>query len=305
MKLIKDKEFFKVTKDELKTVKGIENTKKALKLGKIDKGLFALVCIFFVLTVAINTINALVAKDMLEIFTTGEFEKFTYFAFIFLGINTLNYLVMYGQEYFYDKFKKTVTLDIKVNIYNRINSLKASCFTNNQTSTFSRRLYDSNEVVQTFDIIFNTIQNLTISLAYCIVLLISNPILFAVCAVFYLIKAIIYKFIIPKYNLIRKRNRKTADETHNIVLESIRGANDIKSLNLSNAITDNFKEKTDTFNSQSLSIGVWWRNRLLPTNYLAFSINTFFFMLLVAYFVSNNFYAASSILFFYMWPLYI
>ncbi len=305
MKLIRDKEFFKVSKADLKSVKGIENTKKAIKLASFDKKLFTIVCMFFVLTVAINTINALVAKQMLEIFTTGEFEKFTIFAFIFLGINTIIYLLNYGQEYFYHKFKMQITLDMKVNVYKRINSLQACCFTNNQTSTFTRRLFDSNEIVQTFDIIFNTIQNLTTAFAYCIVLVTSSPILFAACAFFYLIKTIIYKFIIPKHNLIRKKNRKTGDEVHNVVLETVRGANDIKSLNISDEICSTYVEKTEKFNSQSLSIGVWWRNRLLPTNYFAFSINTFVFMMLVAYFVTHNVYAASSILFFYSYRGYI
>ena len=48
MKLIKDKEFFKVTKEETKLVKGIKNTKSALRLAQIDKPLFALIIFFFI-----------------------------------------------------------------------------------------------------------------------------------------------------------------------------------------------------------------------------------------------------------------
>jgi len=305
MKLIKDKEFFKVTKDELKNVKGIENTKKALKLIKLNKGLFCLVCLFFVFTVAINTINALVAQQMLQIFTTGEFEKFTYFAFVFLVFNLLTYLIGYGQEYFYDKFKKQLTFDLKINIYNRINTLTAGCFLNNQTSTFTRRLYDSNEVSFAFDIVFNTIQSLTISLAYCIILATSNPLLFVVCALFYLIKDIAMRYVVPRHNVIRKKIRKTADEANNVLLESIRGANDIKSLNLANNVKDKFEEKIDLQNSQALSSALWYRNRMTPANILAFPINAFVFMLLVSFVVTNNIYEGSTILFFYSYRSYI
>ena len=299
MKLIKDKEFYKVSKEELNDVKGIKNTMKALKLSTINKPLFVLIIFLFIVNVALSALNALVAKEMLAIFTSHEFEKFTYFAFICLGLNVLFYLVDYAQAYYYDKFKKEITLNLKAKTFERINSLKASCFSANQTSTFSRRLNDANDIVNTFNIIFNTIQNIVISLAYCIVLAISSPVLFAICAVFYLIKSVIYKFIIPKHNVLRRRNRKTQDEAHNVALESIRGANDIKSLNLTTNMQESYYEKTNEFFSRNMSLGVWWRNRLMPTNFFAFALNSFVFMLLVAYFATNNIYSAGTILFFW------
>lgn len=299
MKLIKDKELFKVSKEETKLVKGIKNTRAALKLAQIDKPLFSLIIFFFIVSVAGSVINALLSKEVLSVFTNGNYEKLFTYAFIILGLWALIYINDYAQGYYYQLLKNKMTLSIKIKLYDRINEMKASCFTNNQTSTFTQRLGESTNIVGTFDIIFNTIQSIANSLAYCIVLLIYSPILFSISATFYLVKSILYKFVIPKHNVIRRRTRKVTDEAKNIAMETIRGANDIKSLNMAHTLQESYVEKNDKYYSQLLSIGVWWRNRIMPVNYFSYEINFFVFMLLVIYFGINQTIESAILLYFW------
>lgn len=305
MKIIKDKEFYKVTKEELKSVKGIKNTKQALKLATINKPLFSAICIIFVLNIALSVFNALVGRAVLNIFSTHEFNLFTKYAFIILGINLMTYILSYLQSYCFEKFKKEIMLNLKTNTFRRITNLQANCFLNNQTSAFTRRLSDANEIANAFEIIFNTIENIATSLAYSIVLAITSPLLFIICASFYIVKTLIYKYLIPRYNIFRKRNKKIADEANNIAMESIRGASDIKSLNLSSSLVDSYSKKVDENFSTSLSINLWWRNRLMPTNFFAFSVNTCVLMLMIAYFFKHEIYSAGTILFFWSYRGYI
>lgn len=299
MKYIKDKNFYKVSKNEVKSVKGLVNTRKALKIADFNKPLFAGIIVFFVLSLVVSIFTALFTKEILSIFTTHQFEKLYTYAFIFLGLYACSYTIDYCQSRCYDCFKRKFIIDLKSKTMARINSLSVSCFATAQTSTFLRRLGDAQEIVRTFDIVFNSIKNIVISGAYCVILITTSPLLFLICTAFYFVKIILFRFIIPKGNALYKKSAVTGDESHNIALETIRGMNDIKSLNLTDSMQKAYDEKLKLYNSQSYSIDIWWQNRMFPVNFFSFVVNNFVLLLLIAYFCTHEFYAAGSILFFW------
>ncbi len=299
MQLLKDKEIFKVTKDDKKEVTGLKNTIKAFKLVHIDKKALSLIIILFVISIAINIFNALISKELLNVFTTQTYDRLYIFAIILI-ITTLFYqIVSYYHTHFYDKFIKKFALDMKIKTYERITDLKASCFSLNQTSTFTRRLYDSSNIVSTFDIIFNTIYTLATTLSYSVILFIYAPILSCVCVAFYMIRIVFNKVVIPKYSALRKRNRKLADEANNLAVETVRGSNDLNSLNIGNNLKDTYNSKNDYQTSQMFSYNVWWRKRSFPTNFFAYSFNSAVLLVLIAVFSSVSVLNATAILFFW------
>lgn len=299
MKLLKDKEIFKVTNDDKKEVSGLKNTIKAFKLVHIDKKTLSFVIILFTISIAINIFNALISKELLNIFTTQTYEKLYIFAIILALTSLVSYFVSYYHAQLYDKFIKQFALDMKIKTYERITTLKASCFSLNQTSTFTRRLHDSANIVNTFDIIFNTIHYLVISLAYTVILFINAPILSCVCVAFYMIRIIFNKVVIPKYSALRKRNRKLADEANNLAVETVRGSSDLNSLNIGNNLKDAYNSKNDYQTSQIFTYNTWWRKRSFPTNFFAYSINSAVLLVLIALFSSVSVLNATAILFFW------
>ena len=299
MKKMRNKSEFKVSKEELKKVKGIANTKKALKISKVNKKLLAGIIVIFLINIALTIFDALVTKEVLNLFTEKDYTKFVYYAIVILGINILYYVLEYLQNYYYDKLIMEMRLNIKTQTYERITSLKASCFATTQTSTFSSRMNESNNITNALDFVFGSVYTIVRSLAYTIVILISSPILFAICTAFYFVRIVVNKFLIPKHNALRRRNRKIGDEAHNIMLESIRGAQDIKSLNFSEKIKEDYYKKTKENFDKGFRISLWRRHRIMPTNFVSFSLNSVVFLLLAGYFLTNEVYGAGSILFFW------
>ncbi len=299
MKKEKDKNEFKVSKEEIKKVKGIRNSLKAFKMASLNKGLLAVVIIFFVLNTAVSVFNALLTKEVLSLFTEKQFEKFTIYAIVFLVTEIFIFIFEYFQFYFYDKLKMQIDLDLKTKTYDRISNLKASCFTTTQTSTFTSRVNESTAISSMLDQIFNNIYGFVMAFSYAIVIAINVPILFVVSAAFYLIKIIVDKFIIPRHNALRRRNRKTGDEASNIMLESIRGAADVKSLNFSEKVKSDYYGKSKQHYDRGFRITVWRRNWAYSSSFVANALNSFVMLILIGLFMTHNVYNAGSILFFW------
>lgn len=289
----------KVSKEEIRKVKGIANTKKAFKMAAMHKGLLTAVIVFFILNTTVNVINALLTKEVLSLFTSKEFDKFTVYALIFLALEVLIFVFEYFQYYFYDQLKLKMDLELKTKTYQRISSLKASCFATTQTSTFTSRVNEATSISNVLDQIFGNIYGFVTSFAYVVVIAINAPILFAVTAVFYLVKIFVDKYVIPKHNALRRKNRKISDEASNIMLESIRGAADVKSLNFSEKVKTDYFNKSKEFYDKGFRITVWRRNWGYSSSFVTNALNSFVMLLLIGYFMTHDVYSAGSVLFFW------
>ena len=219
----KDKEIFRITKDDIKEVNGIKNTLKALKMAKLNKKLFAGVLIIFTVRLALNTIFALLAKDIFAALTNENFNRLFSLALLSLILDIILYIFEYLNGYYFQKFRSELILSLKTKTFERVNSLQAKCIAGTQTSTFSQRLNDAGSIVDSFNVIFNMITTMLTTFAYTIILFSTSPILSACVSVFYLIKAISAKFIVPRHNVLRRRARRLSDKAHNVALETIRG----------------------------------------------------------------------------------
>lgn len=294
-----DKSDFKISKEEIRKAKGLKNTKKALKMAYINKKLLAIVILFFVLNTAINVIISLMTKELLTFFTDKVYDKLFRYAIYFLAADVIWWVCDYLYHVFYHKFKLKMLLSLKMRTYERISSLKASCFSNNQTSTFSSRIGEASTISNTLDIMFGTVYSLATGLAYCIVILINSPVLFMVATAFYFVRLIADKFIIPKHNALRRKNKKIGDQAHNIMLESIRGAADVKSLNFYDKLTSDFYDKSKENYDNSYKISIWRNNRGYSASFVSNALNTFVLLVLIGIFLTHDIYNAGSILFFW------
>ena len=299
MKFIKDKSFYKVTKEELNSVKGLANIKKAFKLITLDKALLAALIVLFVIHTAISLASALITRRVLTLFTENVFSEFTKYAFILLGINFLYYIVMHLYDNLFDRFISDMKYKLRTTVFKRITTLKASCFATNNTSTFSHRLRDAGTLANTFVDIFNMVYQLVTSMTYCVVLVIYTPIFFVVCASFYLIKILANKYLIPRYNVLSRRNHKFEDKVANIAIETIRGSGDIKSLNMSEGLCKEYTEGYDESFSRFFSIGVFRRRINTPINFVSYALNSFVFLILVANLAVTQTFESGSLLFFW------
>ena len=299
MKFIKDKSFYKVTKEELNSVKGLANIKKAFKLITLNKGVLAALIILFAIHTAISLASAMITRTVLTLFTESVFTEFTKYAFILLGINFLYYIVMHLYDNLFDRFIDDMKYKLKTTVFKRITSLRASCFATNNTSTFSHRLRDAGTLANTFVDIFNMVYQLITSMTYCVVLAIYTPIFFLVCASFYLIKILANKYLIPRYNVLSRRNHKFEDNVANIAIETIRGASDIKSLNMSEGLCKEYTDGYDEAFSRYYSTGVFRRRINTPINFVSYALNSFVFLILVAHLATTKTFEAGSLLFFW------
>lgn len=300
-KLKPGKEYLHVTKEDLKSLKGIANLKKVFKLVSFNKKIFALLCVLAVIRIGLNIFFALVAKEGLAVLSRPqeEYYKLYYIASIDLAAGILIYLTDYVFMYYLSKMKNQMSLSLQNALFDRINNLKASCFANNQTATFTQRIGEANAIVRDFDHLFNNLQGIITAVAHCVILITVSPILFAVCFFFYFVKFLAYRYLIPRHIAIQKKNREVHDKSRNLLMESIRGAADTKSLNLYDTLREDFSAKEAIFQKNNLSIGVWWRNRLMPANFFTYEIGTAVFVALVAFLGTQSFYATATFLYFW------
>lgn len=299
MKFIKDKSFYKVTKEEINSVKGVSNIKKAFKLITLNKKVLLCLVLLFIVHTAISLASALITRQVLTLFTESIFTEFTKYAFILLGINFLYYVVMHLYDNLFDRFIADMKYKLRTTVFSRIISLKASCFAANNTSTFSHRLRDAGTLANTFVDIFNMVYQLITSLTYCVVLVIYTPIFFVVCASFYLVKILANKYLIPRYNALSRRTHKYEDKVANIAIETIRGASDIKSLNMSEGLSSEYQTGYDEVFSRYYSLGVFRRRINTPINFVSYALNSFVFLILVANLAVTKSFESGSLLFFW------
>ena len=199
----------------------------------------------------------------------------------------------------FDRFISDMKYKLRTTVFKRITTLKASCFATNNTSTFSHRLRDAGTLANTFVDIFNMVYQLVTSMTYCVVLVIYTPIFFVVCASFYLIKILANKYLIPRYNVLSRRNHKFEDKVANIAIETIRGSGDIKSLNMSEGLCKEYTEGYDESFSRFFSIGVFRRRINTPINFVSYALNSFVFLILVANLAVTQTFESGSLLFFW------
>ena len=293
------KEELTVTKEEIKQVKGIKNTLKALKLAKINKKYLFLVAFFFVIQMVANIFDALLVKEFLTFFTTKQYDKFLPYAFIVLGLSIIIYLCEYFQKYCFDKLRNQMSLNLRVATYEKISGLKAQCFNENQTSAFTSRIIDSSSITNEFQMLFQVTYSLIVSLSYSIIIFINAPIIALIAVGFYLVRFFSSNFIMPKGSALRKKNRKLAEESENILIESIRGAQDVKSLNFSENLKKSYGKKEKENYDKSFQIDLWVRNRFTIVNFIAHPLNSFVLVLLFYLFLTHDIYNAAGILFFW------
>ena len=298
-------EIFNITKEERKDISGLKHTFAAIKGANYPKGLFAAIIIFAIISVGLGVIEALVAKELLMTVTVGGWDRLVKFAFLYFGIGVIRHILGYADSYCTTAFNAIVMRNLNLRAYNRLSDFKAECFINTDSSTIAGRIAESGQVCMIFLNTLSNISQLLINVAYTIVFAVSAPIIFVVISVFYITRAIIMKFVYPKYYAIKKKNIALGDKARNIKLETIRGALDIKGLNMQESFSGEYREKYTLTTDNSISIGLYLRNRRTPVNFFTITINNLVFMLLAAYFGKTGTLTSGIILFAWTYKGYV
>lgn len=305
MKEIKDKDFYKVSKEETQKTKGVKNILGVMKLANINKKLLFVVCLVFGINLAISIAGAYITKAMLGVFTGGDYHVLITIAFVTFGLSVISRIGNFFSQYCFDKLSKELSKSIKYKIHERISNLKASCFISTKTSTFTSRLNETNTVIRVFEIILSMISRFVTSSAYIITLLVSTPLLWIVCTAFFLVEIIVMNYLFPKRRALERRNRKLGEKVANTNLEAIRGANDLKGLNMSNRLNEKYIEQLDELQSAQFSVSCWWRKRVNTVTFFTGSLNTLVITLLIAYCGIYGLASPENLLFFWTHKNYI
>lgn len=299
-------EIFNVTKTERKKLKGIKNTMKAIKGVRFNKWLFVGIVFFYVILIAISIIEALISKELLFSLTGSAWKRLASFAVAYVLLSVVDRLLGNVQSYLTTKFNAGVVCSLTLKGYERISMLQAKCFTLNTTNAFTSRVNESAKISTMFIFILNKVHALVTNIAYSIIFATTIPILFIIVLVFYLTRIILTEFlIIPKHQAIRKRNAENYTIAANTMMESIRGAMDIKGLNATDVFSRKFNSEYTLSQNNSVQIGIWRRNRMLPVTLATHDLNYLVFMLAAAYFGATGSFTAAAIVFAYTYQEYV
>lgn len=301
MKTKEKDSIFNVSKEDIKKVKGLKNTKRALKLIDFDKKTFALLIFIYCISTIVATLEAIILKNILFCITTSAWTNLIHFAIAMFVMHILDYVFDYVNGILDEKFNNNLLIKTKNSLYNYISTLSPECFKGNQTSYFVSRINDSATVTGCFTRILEKVRIIVKSIAYTIVLFTTAPILSLVTCLFYFIKCIDYKFLIPKRNALYKKNREINDQSQNIVMEGIRGAQDVKGLNMQDNVSKSYYDKQNEYFSNKYKIRKWALRRILPTNFFSFAFNNFIFLLLIVWFGKTGYYSVGAML--YVWQM--
>jgi len=255
--------------------------------------------ICFLFDICFGIFDAIFAKYVLDVFTSGKYELFYTYAIILFSIMTASYINNTIYNNFFDKLINDTALKLKSKAYDRVSRLKVECFLTSQSTYFSRRLDDAEGIAFIINSAFNSITRLVTGLSYFIVLLLTSPILTLICSVFYIVKYLLSLYYVPENSALRKKYMQTYDKSVNAAIEGIRASRDVKSLNMQKHLTESYMQNTNKYFAERYATHKRWRNWSFGSGYIAGPLNTFVFMLLMGYFLMSKTYEAGALLYVY------
>ena len=218
---------------ELKNI--LSNFKKTWYFVKEDKKYIILFLIFSLILCGISVITPLLSAKMLLFLTDGLFKDLINIALIILVIELTRNLFNYLYNILFNKYSLKVTSRIQVNIAKETMKLEVSELDNNSSGIFIDRINnDTREIVSIFSDLGDGVIDVVSNVGILIAIYFINKIMFAYFILMLLIIFIFEHLRMKKFFELDKKRRKLAEKNTGLVSELIRGARDIKSLNVEN-----------------------------------------------------------------------
>lgn len=230
--------------EDKKAIKGYKNLWKYLKCFGKYKWLCFGFWVSLILTGVISFFSPLILGKVISSMTiTQDFNQAKIYALWFAGLETLGIIIYLIRVPFFKKLENYVKRDVKLKIIKDSFNINIGEYEKLGNGAFITRLTsDLDSLATSFKSISETIVNFVSKIGFIIFVFIISPWLGVFLVAFILIRYFVYQVRIHYFAKMKPGVLRKNETTNSMIGESIRGIKDIKTLGLSDNITNRINE---------------------------------------------------------------
>ena len=230
-----------------KNGKVLKYIKKCIPYFMQVKGSIIILVILSLFFSVINSLFPAFIASVLDLVTSGKFDKAILYGTIVIGVSIFTDLVSVPFRNAFVKIQNTVSNSIKKDVINAYFMIRNKELIKTSSGLFLTRITsDPDMIVSAFSAIRANISTILSNLFVFIYIFYLHPVLGIITVVGTILVYVVEKKAMDNWNAHRKEIKKDKEDNTTVINEGIKGVLDIKLLN----ITDYFKDKINgNFNS--------------------------------------------------------
>ena len=230
-----------------KNGKVLKYIKKCIPYFMQVKGSIVILVILSLFFSVINSLFPAFIASVLDLVTSGQFDKAILYGTIVIGVSIFTDLVSVPFRNAFVKIQNTVSNSIKKDVINSYFMIRNKELIKTSSGLFLTRITsDPDTIVSAFTAIRANISTILSNLFVFIYIFYLHPVLGIITVVGTILVYVVEKKAMDNWNSHRKEIKKDKEDNTTVINEGIKGVLDIKLLN----ITDYFKDKINgNFNS--------------------------------------------------------
>ena len=211
------------------------------------KGSIVILVILSLFFSVINSLFPAFIASVLDLVTSGQFDKAILYGTIVIGVSIFTDLVSVPFRNAFVKIQNTVSNSIKKDVINSYFMIRNKELIKTSSGLFLTRITsDPDMIVSAFSAIRANISTILSNLFVFIYIFYLHPVLGIITVIGTILVYVVEKKAMDNWNSHRKEIKKDKEDNTTVINEGIKGVLDIKLLN----ITDYFKDKINgNFNS--------------------------------------------------------
>lgn len=230
-----------------KNSKVLKYIKKCIPYFMQVKGSIIILVILSLFFSVINSLFPAFIASVLDLVTSGKFDKAILYGTIVIGVSIFTDLVSVPFRNAFVKIQNTVSNSIKKDVINAYFMIRNKELIKTSSGLFLTRITsDPDMIVSAFSAIRANISTILSNLFVFIYIFYLHPVLGLITVIGTILVYVVEKKAMDNWNAHRKEIKKDKEDNTTVINEGIKGVLDIKLLN----ITDYFKDKINgNFNS--------------------------------------------------------
>ena len=230
-----------------KNGKVLKYIKKCIPYFMQVKGSIIILVILSLFFSVINSLFPAFIASVLDLVTSGKFDKAILYGTIVIGVSIFTDLVSVPFRNAFVKIQNTVSNSIKKDVINAYFMIRNKELIKTSSGLFLTRITsDPDMIVSAFSAIRANISTILSNLFVFIYIFYLHPVLGLITVIGTILVYVVEKKAMDNWNAHRKEIKKDKEDNTTVINEGIKGVLDIKLLN----ITDYFKDKINgNFNS--------------------------------------------------------
>ena len=230
-----------------KNGKVLKYIKKCIPYFMQVKGSIVILVILSLFFSVINSLFPAFIASVLDLVTSGKFDKAILYGTIVIGVSIFTDLVSVPFRNAFVKIQNTVSNSIKKDVINSYFMIRNKELIKTSSGLFLTRITsDPDMIVSAFTAIRANISTILSNLFVFIYIFYLHPVLGLITVIGTILVYVVEKKAMDNWNAHRKEIKKDKEDNTTVINEGIKGVLDIKLLN----ITDYFKDKINgNFNS--------------------------------------------------------